>query len=162
MVQGDQQLCIDCHDAKHIVQTDTVELDLISDFGDDHPEFRLTLFTPVIEATETSWLRQRVAAGDLLLREQSNLLFNHKEHLDRDGIETPDGKVVMKCDDCHVEDAAGALMRRRQCLGPGSIGGGASNTGYWQELYCLPPTPVPPRCQRGLLRVSRNRIPPCQ
>lgn len=111
IVRSDQQLCTACHaDAQALEGVEPV-LETVSDFDDDHPDFRLTLLVPEQQADGVAWQSRRVVIGEPGLVEQSNLKFNHKVHLEPEGVEAPDGDRVMKCSDCHVDDAAGALMR---------------------------------------------------
>lgn len=43
--------------------------------------------------------------------ESSNLRFDHAVHLDTAGIVTPDGRRVLECAECHIEDPGGARMQ---------------------------------------------------
>ena len=107
MVSTDQRLCADCHaDLKNRTQGSSGLAD-IADFGDAHPQFHVNL---------PGWS----AAGEFLpksmpwasgLKENSGLKFNHEVHLDADGLNTPNGRKTLECDDCHQADAAGAAMK---------------------------------------------------
>ncbi|MCZ6804600.1 MAG: FHA domain-containing protein [Proteobacteria bacterium] len=94
-------LCIDCHkDIKDIVAK--TELRDVSDFGNDHPEFMLTLLRN--EGKDSV----RVLIGDKkLLKESSGLRFDHKIHLAKKGIRGAKGNVKMSCVDCHQPDPGG-------------------------------------------------------
>lgn len=41
----------------------------------------------------------------------SNLRFDHSVHLDTAGVVTPDGRRVLECTECHIEDPGGARMQ---------------------------------------------------
>jgi len=111
IVRRDQALCNDCHNDASVVEAEDLGYGTVSDFENDHPAFRLTLLEPDFGDGETRWQSRKVRQDEPGLREHSNLKFDHKIHLDPEGVETPDGIQVMECADCHVEDAAGALMK---------------------------------------------------
>ncbi len=107
MVSTDQRLCADCHaDLKERTKGASQIAD-IADFGKAHPQFHVSLpgwaangdFTP----KSMPW-----ASG---LKENSGLKFNHEKHLKVDGLNTPDGRKVLTCGNCHQPDAAGAAMK---------------------------------------------------
>lgn len=111
IVRSDQQLCTVCHADAQKLEGVEPEVIPVDDFDEDHPDFRLTMLVYEDSGEVGSWLPRRVEINTPGLIEQSNLKFNHKMHLDPDGVEAPDGGHVMQCSDCHVDDAAGALMR---------------------------------------------------
>ena len=101
LVQQDQRFCADCHRQLDKQKTDT-ELANVSDFGADHPEFRLTLLMPHHEEEKTRWEPTRLERNSLkTIREKSFLQFSHKDHLDPKGLKSPDGDKVLLCQDCH-------------------------------------------------------------
>jgi predicted CXXCH cytochrome family protein len=111
IVRRDQALCVDCHADESAMRDDAADLAPVGDFGSDHPSFRLSMWQLQSAQTGPEWLRHKVAMSEQPPHEQSNLKFNHKVHLEPEGVDTVDGRVVMACSDCHAEDAAGALMR---------------------------------------------------
>jgi len=112
IVRRDQGLCTDCHDDTDAIDTAATGFDTVSDFEQDHPAFRLTLLEPESADGDTRWQARKARMGQAPLLEHSNLKFDHKKHLNPEGVELVGGKrKVMDCADCHVEDAAGALMK---------------------------------------------------
>ena len=107
MISKDQRLCADCHaDLKDRTKGASQIAD-IADFGDAHPQFHVNL---------PGW----TAAGEFMpksmpwasgLKENSGLKFNHEKHLKTDGLNTPNGRTVLTCENCHQTDAAGAAMK---------------------------------------------------
>jgi hypothetical protein len=107
MVSTDQRLCADCHaDLGKRTQGASAIAD-IADFGDAHPQFHVNL---------PGW----TAAGEFMpksmpwatgLKENSGLKFNHEVHLEKDGLNTPNGRKTLTCENCHSADAAGAAMK---------------------------------------------------
>jgi hypothetical protein len=120
LVRQDQAHCVDCHgDLASSLAGGKSDLRDASDFGEDHPEFRVTMFKPVGAGRDTTWETVRVGLDEKGLREQSNLKFPHAVHLDPKGIRTTFGavsqaagndRVVMVCSDCHRPDPSGAYM----------------------------------------------------
>jgi len=110
IVRQDEALCADCHQSLKAAVSGT-ELRDASSFGDDHPEFRLTMLEPVVQGEVTvDWRTVRVDQSSQLT-EQSNLKFPHDKHLDPEGVKSPEGDEVMVCSDCHTLDAQGLLMK---------------------------------------------------
>jgi pSer/pThr/pTyr-binding forkhead associated (FHA) protein len=81
LVNQHQGLCGDCH----ANTPPDASLGTASDFLDDHPEFK---------------------AVDLV--DDSKLIFDHAAHLDQSGIVTPDGRRVIECNECHIQEPGGA------------------------------------------------------
>lgn len=117
IVRRDQGLCNDCHSDESLVESESAGFGVVEDFADAHPDFRLTMLTLEDGATEDSrseplWRVEKVRRDKEPLEEHSNLKFNHKVHLDPEGVKLLDGsRQVMDCADCHTEDAAGRLMK---------------------------------------------------
>lgn len=107
LVKQHQGLCADCHSDL----PDDTALQSAGDFLDAHPNFRVSLASPVAADDGLQWQQLRMPLADALLAEQSNLRFNHKVHLDADGINTPDGKRVIECGECHQPETGGRRMR---------------------------------------------------
>lgn len=99
--------CAQCHGdiRRHAPQT---ALGNVSDFGRDHPEFRLS----VRQADDPK--RVLRVAQTAALRNDTGLKFPHDIHLAKAGIKSPTGpvatggRVVLECAACHRLDAAGA------------------------------------------------------
>ena len=115
-----QEQCADCHRDVKIVAADA-KSEKATDFGTAHPEFRLSL----MDADKPEVIRRvrqgKPASPDMV--ERSNLKFNHKLHLDPDGVRDPEGKrdtagtldaqgrrTILKCADCHQPNEGGRLM----------------------------------------------------
>ena len=97
-------LCVDCHSDIQSFDPNTTLLNA-SNFEQDHPEFKVTLFTPDGSGDTT-----RVSLDDQAnLKETSGLLFDHEVHLAEKGILGPGGKrELLTCDSCHTLEAGGA------------------------------------------------------
>jgi predicted CXXCH cytochrome family protein len=111
MVRRDQKLCADCH--QHIASVvDSSKLDIkdAGDFLSNHPDFRISLLQPEKTGDITQWKTVRKTYPNHSLKEQSNLKFSHKVHLDAKGIDSPDGNKVLVCADCHQPDSSGRKM----------------------------------------------------
>jgi hypothetical protein len=144
LVQADPRLCADCHADLHQKKSNT-QLRDVSDFGTDHPEFRLTtLSLNPIQALAAQGLAKLSTGssagadhpGDWRLSqldridpenfaERSHLRFPHSKHLDPKGVKSPDGNRVLSCQDCHKPDASGrqmqAIRMEAQCSGCHSL-----------------------------------------
>lgn len=108
LIKQHQGLCADCH--RNL--PDTVALENAEDFLDAHPGFKVSFLRPV-ETTEgtTEWTLEHVLLADAQGADNSNLKFNHKVHLDKAGIVTPDGRRVVECAECHKPEPGGARMQ---------------------------------------------------
>ncbi len=107
MVRTDATLCTDCHRDLKSRHAKSMTPD-ISDFGKDHPEFKLSMLQPGRTGDAAI---VRVPQKDKALKENSGLKFPHEIHLDSDGIRGPNGKSVMKCENCHLKDEAGIRFK---------------------------------------------------
>jgi hypothetical protein len=102
LMQHSSPRCVACHgDIKSTVAKSSVSN--VHDFATDHPPFRLTLQNakkgrPAIRVRQNQ--NQTVV-------EKNGLKFSHQVHLDKNGISTPGGDIVMKCADCHQLDESG-------------------------------------------------------
>jgi len=108
LVQRDQQMCSDCHgNLGELVKTD---LNSITDFATDHSEFRATLMPGrgTSRFDPNAW--QRVSLDDRSIRHDTGMIFPHDLHIDREGVRGPNGRQVLRCDDCHQTDAGGDYM----------------------------------------------------
>lgn len=91
------QLCAQCH-ARIEEAASRAVVQKVSDFGKDHPQFRLWRVGP------------RDPQGHLA--ERSNLKFNHTLHLDPGGVRDPNSRrrTVLACGDCHEAEDGGARI----------------------------------------------------
>ena len=116
-----QEQCADCHADVAKVAADA-HSDNVTDFRSDHPEFRLSLLN-ADKPKEVRRVRQGKQNAGLLV-EHSNLKFDHKLHMDPEGVRDPDGKrdpsgmrdaqgrrTVLKCASCHEPEVGGRLMK---------------------------------------------------
>lgn len=116
-----QEQCAECHADVHKVAGDA-QSENVSDFRTEHPQFRLSL----LDADNPKLIRRvrqdKQHASQLV--EHSNLKFNHKLHLDPEGVRDPDGKrdpngvrdaqgrrTILKCSNCHEPEEGGRLMK---------------------------------------------------
>jgi len=107
LVRKDQFLCSECHE-KLNARVDT-ELEDISDFAEQHSEFKPLLFTRDQTSTdEGSW--QRVSLKGAVVKHETGLKFPHDVHLDVNGLESPTGNKVLQCSNCHQSDSSGSYM----------------------------------------------------
>lgn len=107
----DSSKCVSCHaEIKHTLADS--QLGNVSDFAAGHPPFRLSLF----KGDGLIRLRQDDKAG---LTEQSGLKYSHQVHLAKEGISTPEGDTVMRCQDCHKLEESGrhfsAMTMKNTC-----------------------------------------------
>lgn len=108
-----QGLCVDCHGDLNRHGNLQSELTDVTDFSTDHPEFRPTHFQ------KKEWWR--ISIGDPELKHEGGLKFSHAGHLKAEGIDTPEGKRVLACGDCHRPEPGGAYLlpveMERDCKG---------------------------------------------
>lgn len=113
LVQRDPRLCTDCHADLKQHKSNTRVLDA-TDFGADHPEFRLTVLASSPTAVGDLSLRWRAVRLDRNdpdhFVEHSHLKFSHLQHLDPRGIKSPSGERVLSCQDCHKPSSSGRDM----------------------------------------------------
>jgi predicted CXXCH cytochrome family protein len=124
-----QEQCAACHaDIKKVAKDALSEK--ATDFRTEHPQFRLSL----LDADNPKLIRL-VRQGKQNARqmvEHSNLKFNHKLHLNPEGVRDPEGKrdprgmfdaqgrrTILKCANCHEPEDGGRLMQpismKRHC-----------------------------------------------
>ncbi len=108
LVKQHQGLCADCHQD---LPSD-VDLQPAGDFLDEHPDFRVSLLRPTPSpGGGIDWDVAHISLAGAATDDRSNLKFDHKIHLNSDGIITPDGKRVVECSECHTPEPGGALMQ---------------------------------------------------
>jgi predicted CXXCH cytochrome family protein len=95
--------CSDCHsDMSKVVQT--TELRKVSDFGTDHPAFKLAVVTdPDLEPVSTS------VTEDLV--EDSGLIFDHYMHVGSGITDADDEETFLNCGTCHQPSGDGHAMK---------------------------------------------------
>ncbi len=107
ITRKDQAVCTVCHEDLAAVDLESEILRPATDFLTDHPDFKVS-----IESLSDTGLwgakRQDLSAVDL--KEESNLIFPHDLHMDKNGIDSVDGTVVMACADCHESEKGGLRM----------------------------------------------------
>ena len=106
LVATQSKLCVDCH--REPADIPGARIRPVSGFGAaSHPEFRVRLVSPT-PGGGFDWRRVRM---DQPLREDNGLIFPHDVHLATEGVESPDGRRVLACADCHRPDGAGDTMQ---------------------------------------------------
>jgi hypothetical protein len=112
LVRTDDATCALCHAGIEAVAGAESTVGDASDFGTDHPDFRVTLLL-MTRAAGAHWEQgtRRGRPGEAGLVEDSGLVFGHETHLDPDGIEGPAGDVVLACGDCHRPEPGGGRMQ---------------------------------------------------
>jgi predicted CXXCH cytochrome family protein len=119
LVQTDQRLCAECHEAKQAHAPSASPVPRAADFLAAHPEFRVTMLAARLQATQTptanetmNWETVRLALdAKPAPRERSHLKFPHDVHLAAKGIQSPTGDKVLSCADCHEPEPGGARMQ---------------------------------------------------
>lgn len=107
LIRADQELCSDCHrNLSERVNGDTELVD-VSDFGKNHPQFKVLL--PAWDA-QGQFTPERVSMDKKPLVEQSGLKFPHAKHLAKEGLKTADGVQHLECASCHRPESGGALI----------------------------------------------------
>ena len=113
LTRRDQYLCADCHrDLSDRVETD---LEDISDFSEQHAEFKPLLFTAKQKSIHKSasggndW--QRISLDNTNAMHETGIKFPHDIHLDVNGLDSPTGSKVLQCNSCHETDVSGRYMK---------------------------------------------------
>jgi hypothetical protein len=102
--------CVTCHADLKSLKPDT-RVRNVSDFSRTHPDFELNVLSPVKSNDELDWRPVAIPAEQReSARQESNLLFSHKVHLDSRGVDSPKGRQKLACNDCHQPDAGGRFM----------------------------------------------------
>ena len=108
LVRQDDDLCVACHLDLSSGLTET-QLANASNFGTDHPPFKLSMLLPAEGDGISDWQIERVEQV-LGLQESSNLKFDHTKHLSPEGIDSPEGEEILQCSSCHALDDRSMLM----------------------------------------------------
>ncbi len=100
-----------CHQKLNVLSPKT-QLQNVTDFGKDHPDFRVSVLQGREGANGVDWTTVRLDVLPNLKRfERSRLSFSHLQHLARRGIKGPEGDEVLQCRNCHQPDMSGRLMQ---------------------------------------------------
>ncbi|MEL7462550.1 MAG: cytochrome c3 family protein [Pseudomonadota bacterium] len=109
-------VCTECHENLKEMSPKT-DLGNVTDFGNNHPQFRPTLVTGVTNvkgALVPTTIRAPLEA-EYPHVEKSGLKFPHDVHLNKEGVRglgrVSDQTWDMNCASCHVTQADGMLMR---------------------------------------------------
>ncbi len=105
LVRSDQRFCAECHVDLSRTSRETTLLD-VSDFENDHPQFRPTL----LRWRDGKAVELRVSLTDHP-QEQSGLIFTHAKHLNPRGVNSPKGKVILGCARCHKLEPGAERLR---------------------------------------------------
>ena len=114
LVRRDATLCVTCHGDLKSRDKDSTLADA-SDFANDHPAFKLTLWQgpgpkDVIRVSQTEKTR---------LVERPHFKFPHDVHL-KSSVRGPKGRKTLTCATCHFPDSSGrSFMRidmKRSCV----------------------------------------------
>src|SRR5215831_15335733 len=104
-VRTDSGLCTQCH-ADLKARLATTKLENAADFVRAHPEFKLMLWRG---PSDDDYIR--AAPTDVAnFRQQTRLKFPHDVHL-KPGLRTPNGRVTLTCDRCHVPEPGGKTFK---------------------------------------------------
>ena len=110
LVLRDPRLCTDCHARMDKLKSNAL-VENSSDFGSDHPEFRIAVLAEDEIVAPGQWRPMWLEASQpATFKEKSHLKFSHAQHLDPRGIKSPLGERVLQCGDCHRPNASGRLM----------------------------------------------------
>jgi predicted CXXCH cytochrome family protein len=138
LVQRDPRVCTDCHADLGRRKANTGVRNA-TDFGTDHPEFRLTVLASAgggdaggagarsagersadgantaaamgAGNTPIPWKSIRLDRDDPAnFVEHSHLRFSHLQHLDPKGVKAPTGERILGCQDCHKPNSSGRDM----------------------------------------------------
>jgi len=109
VIREDEPMCTNCHgDIASAHDGSNPEGKGIERF-EHHPEFKLSMLT---QQDDQKWLAQRYDSGTKTLKETSNLEFSHSLHLNPEGIDGPNGRKEMVCENCHEPEQDGLLLKR--------------------------------------------------
>ena len=121
IIVRDSSLCVNCH-GKDRASFGKLDLQAVSGFNSgSHPEFKVHLLQPVPDdpqagTPEAQW--RSVAVALTGAKENSHLLFSHKQHLDATRVTKGSGSL--NCMDCHVMNADGRrfqpITMRNSCI----------------------------------------------
>jgi len=110
LVLRDPRLCTDCHARMNELETNAL-VENSSDFGSNHPEFRIAVLAEDQIVAPGQWRPMWLEASNpATFKESSHLKFSHAQHLDPKGIKSPVGERVLECGDCHKPNASGREM----------------------------------------------------
>jgi hypothetical protein len=98
MIMHDSEKCVSCHGDIKRKKADT-KIGDVRDFDKNHPSFHLML----LDGKDKIRVKQDEVGKWL---EKPGLKFSHQIHLDKNGISSPLGDILLTCPDCHkIEDS---------------------------------------------------------
>lgn len=107
-----QQICVDCHKEPIKDSTEKIKFETATDFELAHPAFKVSVLTPLTENKKIiDWQPKRHSLKDSQPKEESNLKFPHKTHMNPEGIRSPEGDMTLVCADCHMPEIDGGEMK---------------------------------------------------
>lgn len=107
IIPTDQKSCSICHADLKAVGIQSPKLKPAEDFAFNHPPFGAAIQEGVQRANDFQHIDLHRSGK---LYEASNLMFPHDVHLNKEGINAPDGIEILTCDDCHKPDSIGNSM----------------------------------------------------
>jgi hypothetical protein len=107
LVQRDSRQCTQCHAQLDAMKKNT-QLANVSDFGADHPDFRLSILQKAAPGS-AQWRAMRTPR-DARPTERSGLIFSHAVHLNPKGIKSSQGYEKLVCASCHQPESGGRHM----------------------------------------------------
>ncbi len=107
ITRTDDNLCVDCHqDIKKYETQESLKrnpVQVVTGFdSENHPPFRLTLIQPELINGAYEWKKERPKfEPNSIFKEESNLKFSHKVHLDSEQVQDELSGNALVCSDCH-------------------------------------------------------------
>ncbi|XOV78034.1 MAG: cytochrome c3 family protein [Aestuariibacter sp.] len=105
-----QKICADCHEDLEQHGLNSINYHAASDFESHHGGFKVSMLSPVSDPDVVQWMIKRLPLTAPDLKEVSHLKFSHQLHLSSDGLNSPEGKQVLQCVDCHAPEPGGTTM----------------------------------------------------
>ena len=107
LIVTSDNLCTDCHAEHEVTSAQNEIIARTSGFGDGiHPNFKVSLAKPPADPfnLELEWPIVRVATDEAI--DESQLLFNHEKHIDKDRVTDNNGDALA-CNYCHALEPSG-------------------------------------------------------
>ncbi len=109
LVDAHNQLCTQCH-ADPQKQFAGIAMAAADSFSNRHPVFQPQVSRFDDSTGKFRWIRVEQTKVDEL-HNDTNFIYPHDKHLDPRGIDSPTGKRVLKCADCHEPTADGISFK---------------------------------------------------
>lgn len=110
LVVDEQPFCAGCHAGLSARLGGATKLEDVRDFGKAHPPFRMSL--RYYDPGSAKWLQTDRVDVTAALRERSNLKFDHRLHVAKEGLKNEQGVFeVLTCRSCHQTGRDGMLMQ---------------------------------------------------